>query len=1241
MSDNSDYIAPQGNRITFDLKISSYVPPQGNQVAFNLTQNGEQPPEPSDTKYVYPESYDASSFGADAFIRLGYRRITVEGFNSSAFSAPAVRNDTQYLKPSGFDASAFTRPNIINKNATISVSGMDLSRVATPTIYNFFKTIQLSGFDASAFSKPTIYNLLQYLKPSGFSDMQFGLPYMQGGVREVKPSGINSLSFGSVSVINTRADQTIKPSGIVVPSFPRPNISPQIITARGILGTAFGTAYVQRNPMPVGFDASVFGTAWVSRSPRYYSVGIGELTEFGSHKIFDAKQVVTITGVIPGGIFGDIQIRNVNLKIEPISIEAPTLSNWAIVENISRYYGVSGFDASAFGGAQIENATPSINPIGFDSADFGEHLIADRIRRINTHGIHQADIGKPSVSKTPQLSPRSIEPFDLGRPVVSLYTRYVIHAGKDMMVFGQTTIGFAKRDLIGRGFDLMRLGEPTLSHGNRELLVKGNVHSAFGNDHRVWFRVRTIAPESIFEDQKSSGHRVGGSQYVNPIGFDASMFGTRIVPEHQDVLSNGFRSSEFGLAELQKSLEYLTVHGFATGGPQQADRWGNATLYNSRQYIIQTYDVDSDLNPPRMGWWTAIENRNKTTNITGFNAAVFGRAIVANNARLIQPSGIEAKPLGDLFIAYRIRSLFVEGMESPYFSGWGNVHNAAAVIQPKGFDSLAFAVPGIANTRRTYQKVGNFESLVFGHPMISDAIRTIELDYRFSIAVYPIPAPKIELLKRYIELDGFGRDFAAFGGHDLSIHRNIITPRWYQSDFFGMPDLRNVTPEVQIFGHNSEVFGQAAIRTEWRNIDAFGEVATLFGKPSIADRTRKLTVAGFIGGAIGLHRVRGTASPPLSTQYIHLNNVDNIEDIDDTSLIKDGYGIEIPLDQVSRPSLKSNVLRPIGFDSLKFGDAHLQSNGILMENGIKLDKECGTPIVQLAIRTISVEGISSPITLGKPRLSPHTIYAVTEAPQQARDNHNALGLHAVNSDGGTRKAGEVFGKARIWQHNPYLNPSSVLPRLAFGTAHIMLAKRYVEVKGFQAYRFGWHSIGDGEQQVTHRQLNDFAVFGHPSLSRPEEINKTVKGAGLNALSVGTALVEFFHREIKPSGFNALSMGASRGQSNPYMPQSLHVGFPMPVKPVGNVMDVFGTTYIGLRVREIKLEGFIATAMRYDIGKFAERMRVKRGDGGPSIPAQTIQPVGFDASIFTASNVKYAVHYIRPDGNADQFRKGAF
>lgn len=1203
-----------------------------------------KPSGPAEILTIYTAGFDSDLYGKPSLINKN-TPVMVTGFNGSAVSVPKIRNDTQYLKPYGFDALGFSRQTIRNKNVTVTVPGMDLSRVATPSIVNFHKNVYGKGFTNELLGQPTIYNLRKYvlLNGRGIEGNAFGTAYMQGGVKYVRPGGLNALSLGAVNVVNTKADQKSVVSGIAPPSFPRPNVSPQILTVRGILGTQWGSPYVQRNPSPSGWNSEKYGTPWVSRSPRFYTVGLGELTEFGSAKIFDAKQTVTVTGLIVGNIFGDTRIRNLNFKIAPVSIEAPLLSDWTTVENTARYYQLKGFDSSKFGNANLRNGTPSFTPNGWDSAVFGKALVAERIRRINTPGFSLLSFGRPTVTKTPQISPRSIEPFDLGQPTLTLYTRYVLNSGRIMSAIGQAMIGMAKRKLAVGGFDSMRLGGPILSHGVRELLAKGATHSLYGNNHQVWFRVRSIAPESIVDDQKQYGHRIGGSQHLGVKGFDASRFGSRIVPESQNIFSNTFASSIFGLAKLHKSREFLSVTGFATGSQQPADRWGRAAVYNSRQYIIQTYDVDSDLNPPKMQGWMNIINRNRTLGMSGSNMALFGRAFIKNNATLMQPGGIDTRPLGIAFISHRVRLLRVQGMEPPYIPGWANLHNTAAVIKPKGFASERFGTAAAVNTRRYYPRVGNFESMIFGSPMVSFKYRGVSIESRYSIGPIYIPIHKVDLYTRYVE--SISNDFAVLGVPSLVIHKKIITPRWYLRDLFGDVQLRNVTPEVITRGRNAEEFGQATIRTQWRNVNAFGDNAQLFGKPIIADRDRKVTVNGFVAGAIGSAlRVRGTASPPLSKQYIFLNNVENRgeDGNDDTSVVKDGQGISPPFWQVSNPSLRSNVIRPLGYVASLFGATDIYSNGILMENGIKLDKELGTPHVQLSKRSIAVTGIANLITVGTPRLSPHTIYAVTEAPDQAKENHPITGnLHAVNSDSGYRKPGEVFGRARVWIHNPYLNANSVSPLNGYGTATVQLKRRYVDAKGIQAYRFGWHSLGDGTQQVTHRQINGFTVFGMPGIALAKEKNVQVRTLGLNALSIGHHLIDFYHRKLQPQGFDALAMGYSRGDTL-YMPQSLHVGPRMPVIPKGELMQQFGSTYIGLKVRDIGAQGFDASVIGYDPRNFNARMRVQRGQGGTNTkPVQTIQAVGFDAFLSNASNVKYAVHYIRPDGNSEQFRKGAF
>lgn len=1235
MSDKNDYTPPLGYAVTFDLKISNYSAPLGNRVAFNLTQNDDLPPEPSDTQYIYPQNFDANIFGVEAIIRLKYREVKPIGFHGLNLGVPALRNNSQHLKPTGFDALGFSKQTIKNLNVTVSVLGMDLSRVATPSIINFHKNVYGAGFATALYGRPTIFNLRKYVSVQGLNTMGFGTAYLQGGVRFVRPSSIGGFGTGTPLVINTRADQTTKPTGIVAPALPKPNVSPQILAVKGILGTVWGSPYVQRNPNPIGWSSERFGTAWLSRSPRYFEVSIGNQTQFGAHKIFDAKQSVSPYVPIVGGVFGDVAIRNINFKISPISITAPQFTDWTNVENHARFYGLKGFDSSLYGTASIRNGTPSLIPKGFDNAVFGQALIADRVRRVNTPGFNLMRFGQAIVTKTPQIIPNAISSPSMGQPTLTLYTRYLEVSGRTLSAIGEPFIAMSRRSLKTSGLNFTRIGEPTLSHGVRDLLAKGSDHSRYGQAHQVWFRVRSVAPESIPEIEMQRSHMVGGTRHIEVKGFEATLFGKRITPEYQTIAPNSLSAWAFGEPNLVKTREYLRVIGFATAGTQPADRWGKTTLHNSRQYIVQTFDIDSELNPPKMQGWTAIANRNRVLGPVGSIMTLVGRPSILSKATPILPKGLNDNKFGTHFISAWVRTLRLEGIEPPYFSGWTNLHNAAAVIKPKGFATEKFGTASVTNTRRYFPRIGNFETMLFGEPMISFKIRNLTFESRYSIGPIYIPIHKVDLYTRYVEATS--KDFTAFGLPALTIHKKIITPRWTLRDDFGDVGLRNVTPEVKTKGRNAEEFGITSIRTQWREVKTLGDNAQLLGKPLIAFRNRLMTVTGFNMMAIGSAlRVRGTGSPPLSTQHIYLNDVSNRDDDpdDDGTTIKDGLGIEAPAGQVPQPSTRTNVLRPTGFLATRFGESDMYSNGILMDNGIKLTKECGTPSVQLALRDVTVEGILSPIIMGKPRLSPHTIYAVTEATPQAIVNHGATGLHKINSF-------EVFGKPRVWTHTPYLDVRSLQSSVRFGQPRLELSRRIISVEGIRAYRFGWHNVGDGTQTVTTRAGVADSVFGKPSVALEKDKQIQVRVAGINALAIGRVTIDLLHRTVKPTGLNALGMGASRSGTL-YMPQSLHVGPRMPVIPVGNLMERFGTTYIGLRVREVLVIGFDACRIEYDPLHFDKRMKVKRGEGGVQPkPIQHLIPVGFDALRTSVSNVKSGVHYIRPDGNSDQFRKGGF
>ena len=118
------------------------------------------------------------------------------------------------------------------------------------------------------------------------------------------------------------------------------------------------------------------------------------------------------------------------------------------------------------------------------------------------------------------------------------------------------------------------------------------------------------------------------------------------------------------------------------------------------------------------------------------------------------------------------------------------------------------------------------------------------------------------------------------------------------------------------------------------------------------------------------------------------------------------------------------------------------------------------------------------------------------------------------------------------------------------------------------------------------------------------------------------------------------MGSSRGDS-PYQWQTLHVGPLMPTIPAGFLAEKFGTAWVSMRVRGVELGGWDALEIGYDPAKFAERLRVRNAYVPPGPPAQAVTPMGIGMIKAGVPNVRPGVHYIRPDGNADQYRKGAF
>lgn len=1147
------------------------------------------------------------------------QHIVVNGFDTSLYGNGKSYNSRQHVRPSGFFNTSFGEAILKNKN----------------------QSVLSNSFNSSLYGRPTIYNLRQYvIDCGGFHSAVFGTAYMQGGVKFVNTYGLNTLAFPTPIVINTRADQDARPIGIAPPlqQVSNPNVSPRTIRPVGIIGWSFGTAWVQRNPSPKGFINDSYGIAWVSHSPRYITPDWVQGFQPGYPKAFDPTQKIRHEGSphIPGGIFGDIAIKNSRRVLSVPGEDHSRYGDWNnLYSNLTKVTAQS-FDAQAFGTTNIRNKTPSVNPNPFEGSAFGTTFISDRVRRVIGRGIEMAEsqrFGIHTLSKPPEIKPSAISALSFGNTWISNKRRNLTPSGFNSLQFsGAPIVWFRYRHIGATGVNFSIVASPKIEHGLRNLVANGSSFNVFGKPI-IWFKVRSIQVPSIYREFETN-HLVGGTQHIRPSGYVASEFGNRIVPENQSIYGLGFSSQGFSeLNQIELHTRWVRASGFLSFGQQTSERYGTAKIWNKRQYIQHSYDSGDGLNPGGFGQWTAIANRNREVKVNGFDAARYGYQQIDNKARPLLPPAFAPTAFGTAMIADRVRHVRLEGMEAPYMSGWGRVFNAAHQIKVTGGKHDQYGHPSVINTRREYRWIGAFESMQFGQPMIAFRIRNIHIESRYSIAPIYLPLPKFDLHTRYIEPQGPETD--AFGGPSLHIKWNIITTRWSHRELFGDPFVRNLTPELKQRGANSAEFGKPAIRLQWERYQVEGFGNEIFGRQLIAFRDRSMTVSGFNAFAFGRINVTKTGAPPYSLQMITLDWSGEDARPEDF----EGQGIGVPRDQVSNPSLKTNVIFASGFVATQIGSHHTQSNGILVEPGIQ-QFAIGNHSVGLKNRTVAVAAIPPNTEVGRPRLNPHTIYAVMESSEQARRNHPAVAsLHYVNSDRGTRHPGEVFGWTTITlRHRTVrmfgINQSTVeRPTVA-------LKRRYIKPNGIQSFRMGWHLLSDGSpRELQQFDSSNNALYGRPTVTSPYFGPRYIRPGGFNAVAFGNNWIEHFHRTVKANGFNALAMGAGRSGDTPYKPQGLWIGPQMPTIPKGFASELFGTTWISNKVRDISADGFDSLSNDWDISNFGQRLKVTKVKRPVIIEQKEVTPLPFSHTAYGVPNIRLKVHYIRPDGNSDQYRKG--
>lgn len=1203
-----------------------YQPAPGSNIILNFAEP-LQPP---------PGGAVVLEFGA-----MGYGRVlgATVGDASAYGNASLARPDS--LRPSGIAPPNVGRPTLELGIRTIFVGGFNAQEFGTQYLRLGARPLLPPSFVAQAFGTAQVWNWLQFVYPRQFLASDAGKPSLFGGKKDLLPSGIGAPELGRPVVVNTRADQTVRPSGFTHYAMGAPVVSPRFLRPGGILGTLFGTPLVQKHPVTIGWDSLVWGVPTVYDRTKYVKLaGIAPADpQLGYPVVRDRAQKVLHISSPYSAIFGDVVLRLRNLRIVATGFDEAAVSPWAEVVSRNRFIWGAGWNEGVVpGGAEVRNKTPSFAPRSWSSEAFGAHDVSHAIRTLRPAGIPAPlnAVGQPAVKRTPSLEPRGIASMAMGTPLVANFTRCLEVPGRNVSTVPQPVVWFRYRHIAPEGKVQTGHGTPRLEHGNREVLANGASYLGLGSPW-VSFGQRFITPEGMRPIQEGATHMVGGTRWLGVAGFEATRWGLRIIPEAQTLAPLGF-VAPFGWPTLHNVNQFVSVPSVRTyQEPQQ--NFGRLAVFNSIQHITQTYDPDSLLNPPSWPIWTLVENRNRYPRATGWMATRMGVPAIDNKARPLLPAGIAAPSWPEGYkwglVAYRIRRLPLEGMEPPYISSWGIVRNNARLLQPAGLVATAFGGTLVENRSREFKYIGAIESGVLGYPFVAPAIREITFETRYGIAPPRIELPNVRLHTRYVEPKGI--EEKQVGNAALEIHWKKITPRWTMVNYYGYAVVRNLTPELPQRGYDMAEFGDAFVRLQWRPVAPDGADTSLFGRMTIADRTRRIQVAGTnmlrIGDKLTVIRM---GVPPLGTQHIWLDSLDPLNEPEK------GHGIPVPEYQVGRPHMQQQVVYPVGIEPDRhFGNAFVHANSIRVKPGI-YELTVGEPFVGLRIRTITADkSIESAAAFGKPRLTPHTIYAVVEAPQQAKENHDSRELHYVDGGRYGKGVGVQFGRVTLTLQHRVVVQRDAYPgnnHLRLGTPSVVNLRQYVNVNGFYTQRMGWPTL-PYEAGLEQFDSSNTMVFGRPLVAfAPYMGPRTLQVRGLLANQFGITSIELLHRTVHARGHDSMAMGTLRPGDTPYQWQGLRVGPLVPTVAGGFLDEKWGKTWVSLRVREVNPEGFDTFLSEYDYQAFAQRMRVRNATT-PTRHSTFVGGKGHVSQGFGTPGVRNGRHYIRPDGNSDQYRKG--
>jgi hypothetical protein len=1097
----------------------------------------------------------------------------------SFISGTASWETAQQAIPVGFDAfspgwSIFSPPGFLSTNLVFDLVDTQAAEIALHFTFG---------------EGPRV------LRPVPWDSQAFGISYVQSPQQAIVP-GFESHRFGWLLV--------------TPPGYLSSNLAFEFIdTQEAVLAIQFRFGDGASLIAPSGVPPVEFGLTEVENAAdALYPVGIPPV-EIGHPLVSDQSILVLDFDNARPPLHIPIQFyfgNPLDRQLRPLGWDSSELSPWTLVW-IKPWFNVYpvGLNATQFG--TVFSSRFIIYPNGWDSFQAGNN-IPWREGEIQHIGHYSIGFGTPQLDIDNTIRPVGLDATRWGLihyEYIPLVTQIIAPEGFECLAFE----------------DEANPNETWVSNWWREVRLPDATPSVQIGDPFVDFRIRTLNVFQGINSLQAGAFQVGFHQDVNMVGRDHSVFGEHEAKIRR-VYMQGLSSLLFGLPDdlrVSHGLGILSPRGFR---PRE---FGEIRLWNRTQFV--TFRPLCPEPGQRCGtdWgqlhFFRVFNRNRTVTPHGtvMTRFAFRAALVTNTGRAVLVKSFDPENFAPWYerhlVSHYIRNLPMPGLDSLRTVTHHRVRNAARALYPIGFVATQFGNLDKILWRWLLQNGRRHDE--FSLPWVSRSPRYVNV---FSNRAFlRFSHPFVDFGQRYIEPIGILPKSHNFLGPILT-QKPIptITPRWMRNENqFGSHTIKNNTPQLFVFGKS---MFESIPRFNWvshspRYLGPQGWQTTIYGEPDRTFRDRTILMGSHVSSRVPQQfRVENKDPSPVipGLQFVFMDDFCR-EDTQTRCAL------------MGNPTVHTNVVYMEGTNFLKVGVPSTQSNGIKFSGQHQPNTlgwtEWGMASLNRPIRVYLGKFISESrgAEMGeeygippnseppKCRVSPHTIWARLDTPQQAKDNHeesddfcevDRFCKEPVHPFGPSAdRTGPWFGLIRVRPDpgperdtvirclNTSFSPSTWACHRMFMRIGMDLRienrNRVIPPDGWRTTLFGFPTVVTPFTRTVKvwGSANTDATYGNAVVTDNGPRFATNVSLG-QTLQIGPFQIELFNREVYPAGLNATQWG----NNNPM------VHFPRTITPIDPDMTQYGVTWVSHSPRWVFMEG--ADMFQSWWVRFYDRMRVR-------------------------------------------------